>query len=361
MGTTGLVNLGNTCFLNSAVQIIRNTTLLNRFLDNTEVYTSHIKNVPETTILNEWNSLRNMMNSQSTVVSPKRFVFHIQAVAKQKNMELFTGFTQNDLSEFLTFIVESIHGSISRSIKLDILGKKENELDELAITCYEMLKIIYKREYSEIMEIFYGVLISEIVSADGKILYNKKPEHYFILNLEIPTKKPTAIDIFDCLDEFTRFEILEGENAWFNEKTGQKESIQKGIRFWNFPKILIFTLKRFSFDGVHKINSMVNFPLDGLDLSKYVNGYRPSKYVYDLYGVCCHYGILNGGHYTAMVKHSDGAWFHYNDDRVQRITANEVVSPHAYCLFYQSRGTYGHKGDAGHCVPSVSSPYDPLP
>jgi ubiquitin carboxyl-terminal hydrolase 8 len=338
MGYTGLVNLGNTCFLNSAIQIIRNTIPLNRFLDNVEKYKPFIKNdLPEALILTEWNDLRHFMNSGNIAVSPKRFVYQMQHVAKLKKMDLFTGFSQNDLSEFLLFLVQSLHTSISRSITIEINSQKvQTNVDELALQCYGMLKSIYQKEYSEIMNLFYGILISEILSLDGTITYNIKPEQYFIMDLELPLDKTDSITLFDCFDEFTCYEILDGENAWFNEKTGKKEDIQKGIKFWNFPKILIISLKRFTPDGLRKINTMVNFPIEGLDLSKYACGYNSSQYIYDLYGVCCHYGIVNGGHYTSMIK-TNGEWIHYNDDRVQKMSIQEVVSPHAYCLFYQKR------------------------
>ena len=339
MGQTGLLNLGNMCFMNSTIQIIRNTKILNLFLDNTNQYESFIKkDLPETIIFNEWNDLRKLMNSQSITISPKRFVYFMQQVARVKKLELFTGFVQNDLSEFLLFIVESLHSSISRSIEFNISGNKENPLDELAINCYQMLKNIYRKEYSEIMDMFYGVLISEILSIDASIIHNTKSEQYFILDLELPEKniQGEKLTIYDCFDEFTCSEILDGENAWFNEKTGKREDIQKRIRFWSFPKVLIITLKRFSSDGIHKINQFIDFPIEGLDLTKYICGYTPSQYVYDLYGVCCHYGSVNGGHYTAIVK-TNNEWYHYNDQHIQKISLAEIVTPHAYCLFYQKR------------------------
>jgi ubiquitin C-terminal hydrolase len=150
------------------------------------------------------------------------------------------------------------------------------------------------------------------------------------------------------LNEFIRPEIIEGENAWFNEKTGKKEDIQKKTRFWSFPKILIITLKRFSLDGSSKISQSVEYPVNNLDLTPYVCGYGAEKYKYNLYGVCCHYGTIQGGHYTSIVKDffvkdffvkdfsvDDVSWFHYNDHLIQHITENEIVNPNAYCLFYE--------------------------
>jgi ubiquitin C-terminal hydrolase len=108
--------------------------------------------------------------------------------------------------------------------------------------------------------------------------------------------------------------------------------------FWNVPKILVITLKRFSVDGTHKIQDLIDFPLDGLDLSNYIRGYNPNQYVYDLYGVCNHTGGPLGGHYTAYVKMADGTWGHFNDANVERnIPSQKIISPKAYCLFYRKK------------------------
>jgi ubiquitin carboxyl-terminal hydrolase 4/11/15 len=135
---------------------------------------------------------------------------------------------------------------------------------------------------------------------------------------------------------FTKTEYLEGENAWFNESTGAKEDIKKRITFWNFPKVLVIALKRFSPDGRQKLNSMINFPLENLDLSKYVSGYSASTYKYNLYGICNHSGGVMGGHYTAFVKHADDKWIHFNDTSVETVNnPQNIVTPLAYCLFYR--------------------------
>jgi ubiquitin C-terminal hydrolase len=138
------------------------------------------------------------------------------------------------------------------------------------------------------------------------------------------------------MDFFTKTEYLEGENAWFNEKTNQKEDVNKSIKFWNLPKILVISLKRFSPDGKQKLNSQIYFPLENLDLSRYIYGYNSSKYKYNLYGICNHSGGVLGGHYTCFVKHIDDKWIHFNDTHVEIVeNPQNMITPLAYCLFYR--------------------------
>jgi ubiquitin C-terminal hydrolase len=196
------------------------------------------------------------------------------------------------------------------------------------------------------MDLFYGIYVSELSHLNTNHVYSRKPESFFILDLEVRSPEGHMLTrLSDCIDSFTRSEILQGENAWFNDETQQKESVRKRIVFWNFPKVLVITLKRFRDDSHgsnrsigQKLQHEVNFPLTQLDLSKYVVGYHPSHYVYDLFGVCNHSGNTLGGHYTAYVLNSStGTWVHYNDTSVEHIPVQKIVSPKAYCLFYRKR------------------------
>ena len=334
-GYTGLVNLGNTCFLNSCMQVLNHTYELTELLTSKKYEQCLKKSVPDSVITDEWNNLRKVLWTQNGVVSPNRFVHHVQQLAMKKDRDLFTGWAQNDLPEFLLFLVECMHNSISRGVNMKISGDIENTTDKMAIECYKMLQKSYSKEYSEFMEMFYGIYVSQLTTINEKVTHSANPESFFMLDLELPKKNPS---LYDCLDAFTQFEILEGENAWYNEKTRKKESVKKRITFWNFPKILVITLKRFTGDGTRKLQDLVNFPLDGLDLSKYVSGYNAKQYIYDLYGVCNHSGGPMGGHYTSYVKNLSGEWVHYNDTRLERHQVpSKIISPKAYCLFYRKR------------------------
>lgn len=333
-GYVGLKNIGNTCFLNSCLQALSHTPELNKLLDNK----TKLRDNSDGVILDEWNELRKLMWENNYVISPNKFVQSVQNVAKEKDRDIFTGWSQNDISEFLLFIIECIHNSISRSVTVNINAKNENDTDALAIKCYTHLKESYAKEFSEINELFYGIQVTEILCINNKIKHSVKPEQYFIVDLPLPNKE--NINIYDCFNLYTNEEKMVGENAWFNEKTKTKEDILKRIRFWNFPDILVITFNRFSFDGKTKRNDKVTFPLDDLNLSDYVCGYNPNSYKYELYAVCNHNGNVYMGHYTAFIKNYTNNWFLFNDETITKVQKPQtVVSPMAYCLFYRKKIT----------------------
>jgi len=336
-GLSGLLNLGNTCFINSCIQILSHTYELNSFLES-DIFMKKIQHKNDSILLLEWNSLKNLLWSNNCIISPGKFISTIQKTAEIKKIDIFTGYSQNDLPEFLLFIIDCFHNSLAREINMSISGNCENKTDEIAIKCFEMIKNMYSKEYSEIWNMFYAIHVSEITSLENGEILQQTPEPYFIINLPIPNnnKFPSLID---CFELYVEGEILSGDNAWFNEKTGKKENILKKLQFWSFPSILVIDFKRFNSNG-QKNQKLITFPLDELDLSKYVIGYKKNSFKYELYGVCNHSGGVLGGHYTAYIKNANNKWYHFDDATVTEVEKIEyIVSPKAYCLFFRKKQT----------------------
>jgi ubiquitin carboxyl-terminal hydrolase 8 len=330
-GLSGLANLGNTCFINSCIQVLSHTYELHYFLDN-ESYKNKLKK-DDAILLIEWDNLRKILWNENCVVSPGKFINTIQKVAKLKKIEVFTGYSQNDVSEFLLFLIDCFHTSLSREIIITISGNPETETDKLALKCFEMVKKIYSKDYSEIWNLFYAVNVSEITRVDNGKVLSTNPEPFFMVDLPIPSnnKSPSLID---CFNHYVEGEIIEN---YIDEETSEKINIKKRILFWSLPNILVIDLKRFN-ASFQKNQIYVSFPLDNLDLSNYIIGYKKETFKYELYGVCNHSGGVMGGHYTSYVKNANGKWYHYNDTSVSEVGINDsIVSPKAYVLFYRKK------------------------
>ena len=143
-GLTGLSNLGNTCFVNSCMQILSHTYPFNELLDDVE-YKKKLNKKPESVLLLEWDKLRQLMWSENCIISPAGWIQAVQKIARLKKRDLFTGFAQNDLPEFLLFIIDSFHSALMREVEMDIKGNVKNGTDKLAKECYKMMKNMYKK------------------------------------------------------------------------------------------------------------------------------------------------------------------------------------------------------------------------
>ncbi|KAJ3402329.1 CSN-associated deubiquitinating enzyme Ubp12 [Chytriomyces hyalinus] len=179
------------------------------------------------------------------------------------------------------------------------------------------------------------------------------------------------ITLSDCLTEFMKEEIMGDEDTWYCPKCKDHKKIKKKLDVWSVPdnlnvQTLVLHLKRFSQTGrgfrsmsSNKIDALVDFPVNGLDLSDFVIGKEwmkqqedlhklpgSSEYseaddsllMYDLFAVSNHFGGLGGGHYTAYAKNPvDSHWYNFDDSHVSKISESSVVTPAAYMLFYQRR------------------------
>jgi len=360
-GVTGLANLGNTCFINACIQCLSHTYELNDFLSKEDgEYKKHLNNKPESVLLVEWDDLRKLMWSQNCIISPGRFINTIQRIAKITNRDLFTGWSQNDLPEFLLFLFDSFHSALTREVIMDIKGNIKTKKDEMGKACYEMMKTQYTKDYSEFLNIFFGIHVSvltSVVEKDKQLTSNSedlnylslRPEPYMLIHLPIPSKEEVNIrntdknvTLFDCFNKQCESEILEGDNAWFNEKENKKQNVNKRLLFWSLPNIMIIDIKRFitSMNGRSKKNQQfIDIPINNVDFSKYVEGYAKETYIYDLYAICNHHGQIDGGHYSATIKTSNGKWYNFNDTQVTEILVNDnIISGNTpYCLFYRKK------------------------
>jgi len=90
-----------------------------------------------------------------------------------------------------------------------------------------------------------------------------------------------------------------------------------------------------------KNTTLIDFPIEGLDLSEYVKSEEFLSQVapiYDLYAVSVHGGSLDGGHYTAYAKNfKNNKWYYFNDSSVSQASPGDTISSGAYMLFYKRR------------------------
>jgi ubiquitin carboxyl-terminal hydrolase 4/11/15 len=129
-------------------------------------------------------------------------------------------------------------------------------------------------------------------------------------------RRKRGIQLEDCFTETTKEEILTEDNAWYCSNCKELRQASKQLEIWTIPDVLVIHLKRFSLAGRasrDKIDVLVDFPVEGLDLTGRVSVDDGKPLLYDLFAVDNHYGGMGGGHYTAYAKNFvDGEWYDYN-------------------------------------------------
>lgn len=363
IGTTGLKNLGNTCYMNSTLQCISATIPLARFFKDGS-YKRCINRVnplgtkgalAETTA----DLVKTMWEGGYAFVAPHTFREAICRFAPQ-----FRGSDQHDAQEFLGFLLDGLHEDLNlvthKPPPIEMSAAREAELEALPtqLASAREWEIYKRRDNSVIVELFQGQYRSRLqclTCGTTSTTYNT----FMYLSLPIPTGRGMSkVSLTQCLDAFLKEEIMEKDDAWNCPKCKTRRKATKRLSIARLPPILLIHLKRFSFKGPFsdKLEAFVQYPLYGLDLTNYLpaplesssnHHYKkpssknhhhsgPSS-VYDLYAVCNHFGSLSSGHYTAFVR-SQKDWYNIGDSRVSKTDENAVKARSAYLLCFRRRG-----------------------
>jgi ubiquitin C-terminal hydrolase len=332
-GLTGLVNKGNTCFMNAVLQAMSNTSVLSLYILSDRFYEDRNVKKKEVRLLREYVKLIKTMWSSNSIVDPGVF-----KVTLGSFKDCYLGFNQQDANEFYMRLVELLHESCSFEARIRPTGEPTTEIDKLQIKSIEEFSAHYKKSYSYIVDCFAGQYLGVTecsVCTDSALRFDP----FFNITLEIPEGAKT---LDDCLKQHIKAEVLKGDEKWFCEGVcKEKQKAYKRLTIWKSPIHLVICLKRFGFtaSGAHKIDTPIDFPLEGLDLHEYIKAGNDShRSVYDLYAVVNHTGGPMGGHYFSFCKNGDGKWYNYNDTHVSG--TGSVVTPMAYMLFYKKRDIY---------------------
>merc|ERR1712137_1385260 len=181
-------------------------------------------------------------------------------------------------------------------------------------------------------------LLSVTFSEESFAEHYAGPEHEEVK--EQDDDDDETCELTDCLKLFITEEQLGPEDAWYCNKCKDHVQATKKFDLWKLPPLLVIHLKRFSYRNRYrrdKLDTLVKFPLEGLDLSEFTLSDADLP-CYDLFAVSNHFGALGGGHYTAFAKNpNDEQWYKFDDSHVTPVNEDRVCTSAAYVLFYRRR------------------------
>ena len=137
-GLSGLVNLGNTCYMNSAIQCFSHTEKLRQYFLSKE-YLNENKDVEtEFDICKQWYRLMNGMWEENCTVSPMSFLKVIKSLAQKKNKNInFVFNSQNDIHEFIIFFLDNIHENLKHQVVMNVDKKKLIKLELKSVNSWK--------------------------------------------------------------------------------------------------------------------------------------------------------------------------------------------------------------------------------
>ena len=126
------MNLGNTCYMNSIVQVLAHIPNFSNYFRSLDINLINKENK----LLLELIYLLKDLNEKNESFSPDNFLIELQNYSKEKDLINFTGFDQNDASEFLLILIDYVYKTLERKVIINIKGDVVNEKDNLSRICF---------------------------------------------------------------------------------------------------------------------------------------------------------------------------------------------------------------------------------
>lgn len=297
----GIINLGNTCYVNSLLQVFLNAESVKKcFFDAThEKVLCEIERCIVCSLKNIYMECYSLHN----LIVPNEFLYALWSVSTVTYSS-----QQFDAHDFFLDLCELLHKNFFPKTQ----AKKALDDSQDLSKCHCVIH-----------RVFHGMLNSTLMCTKCEKSSIKK-EKFYSISIGIHDQKSVT-------DALKHFFIKEKINEFiFCPTCNQKEAFNKQMTIESLPAILVLHLKRFvSFkNGVAKDNTTLEVP-QILDCELF-----KKKGIYRLIGAICHTGNLEFGHYFTYLK-VENKWKKFDDEKISNVNADVVLGSPTYMLFYE--------------------------
>ena len=287
----GLVNTGNTCYVNSALQC------LNSIPELVEWALEQPAPIASENVIDSYITLvQSMYSGQYKAVDARELKDWVTFSAP-----IFSGTGQKDAHEFMNSLLNAFE-SIEPSSFLASLFRINTQSTVIGNFCQH-------RHATEGTTTFLSLPMPDIRSSNHR---------------EIPLE--------GLIKDFCQVEDMVGD--YYCQQCHHYQSAhQETLIIDPLPRTLVIQLKRFPFiETDRKIETFVRYQL------KYRNLFSSNDF-YALTAIINHSGSLSSGHYTTTARdHRDNRWYRYDDQYVDEIDQNDIpsalITRQAYVLLY---------------------------
>ncbi|KAM3144034.1 hypothetical protein pb186bvf_003798 [Paramecium bursaria] len=221
LGLVGLSNLGNTCYMNSALQCLSHTELLSRyFLDLSFKLEINIDNPlgSKGKLVNGFAQLlRRLWLDNKSIYSPRLFKNIIGEIQQQ-----FQGNNQHDAQEFLTFLLDQLHEDLNRITKKPYIEIPDNDNRPDIEVSKEQWDIFRKRNNSHIIDTLYGLYKSQLKCPTcDRISITFDP--FAMVSVSIP-------QVAEKLKQL-KIQVIQDDNIWLSKEETYEFDKFAGLKF----------------------------------------------------------------------------------------------------------------------------------
>lgn len=382
-GLRGLVNLGNSCFMNCIIQTLMHIPMLRDYFlsdqHNCLCQDSQSSNKLNHCLMCELAHIfQEFYGGEIVPYVPNRMLHLVWTHA-----EHLAGHEQHDAHEFLISALNVLHKhSESSSMKVNpheckciidrlFTGQLQSDLTcsrcgRVSTTVDPYWDISLELNGCSAKQKKQSSLISVLEELSDKSSFNSS-EFLNTRNNDVSAKS-----LEECLRNFVKPENLDANSKIKCDNCGTYEESVKQLTLKKLPIVACFHLKRFEHTlsaRRQKIRDPIKYP-EFIDLTPYTTAFRDSyqqqKYSirkqnnfiqnntnqilntkngsfrhlaqlankYTLIAVVNHNGTTESGHYSCYIRHHREHWYKCNDHIISRERVDQVLESEGYLLFY---------------------------
>jgi ubiquitin C-terminal hydrolase len=290
----GFRNLGNTCYMNSALQAMLSSNILNAVL------LLYIKKNPRcidsiSPILIAYcqiimDLLKNETDQQQYLGAGVYVPASFKNILANEN-PWFKGFKQHDSNELMVYLINEFADD-----------KKDKGMSNL------------------IKKVCFGKYKQYVWCTECK---NVVTSYFKFLDILLPVPNIENPSLEDCFKKFAKIEKLDNDNKWMCPGCKKKVIAYKKMELSEVPEVAIFTLNRFrgTSKNITPVKIYQYIELEGKKLQ--------------LIATVNHYGDVGTGHYVSCVSRNN-KWYMANDSSISDMNVESVLNnPSVYMVVYQ--------------------------
>ena len=318
-GWLGLSNLGNTCFMNAALQALRNSKEWTLFCMRNEIDPFVVKEdtKPKKVLSAYRDLLASLWGGQGPgYVIPRGFYDSLREVVQGTIYDDFTRRVPQDAHEFLVWLLDQMYMSTQGEVSYSI--PNEGTLPAMQIQALKGWKDAFEKQYSPLADLAFGLYRIQY-KCSACLTVHTRWETFNTLKYSLHMEGSTPLSLLECMKrEFAEENI---DEYACDTCAPKRAPATKKVEIWRLPKLLILTAKRFSPNGwkinypmapIGQVNFSDLFAQESTELSK--------QAFFQPFATVDHHGSHMGGHYTAQVESFvTNRWSHFDDESVNYI------------------------------------------
>jgi ubiquitin carboxyl-terminal hydrolase 8 len=342
-GVSTFINIGNTCYLNSALQTLMHIDELKKIFLKTEKLKLEEPEFFRDKDMRFYDCIKAIYKGyweDDCLIRPIGLVKYLD------QHSYFPMGEQSDSTEVLTCLIQKIH---------EIICVPKDKSEQFATSDLDLLSIKewnhhLESKYSQLVNMFWGQYYIKITCEECGTK-SKKFETFHYLPITVVDEaddnpsSPTTLE--NLFANFRTKKYLDEDNKYSCDKCKKKvDRASTESSVWKLPNYLVIQMKRYyerkvgERKTVQKANRMIAYP-ETFDPHQILSPKNQAVYTrgnikYNLHSGVFHYGGMMGGHYNCFCWNKDTKeWYQFDDHSKAPIDGPILENNSIYQLVYR--------------------------